>query len=237
MIDMLHDNISFEWRWNHWPLSGNAGIAKVLVVVSTLPMDSDGFADHDAEPPASSKLSVTITLSTDDKSRRRNETAQDQAMSDDILPQVDHATIMVTKKNGSKLDEHLWFNIFLLSKALASRSPQIKTLQIIAQESEVLVDTWTTSVQDTPKSVATKEFFPSPYESLAGLPLRAGMVHGTPTPKGHPRVLDSTTRKNLNLRPAHVRMDSCMGLVVKRREWVYSSMEDETFFSDIAHVE
>jgi hypothetical protein len=230
MIDMLHDNVSFEWRWNYWPLSGNAGISKVLVEEPTSPMESDGWSKHKAQALDSNTLSILITLSTDDKSGRRNENARDQALHDDILPYVDHVTIMVAKMNGSTLDGYLWFNIFLLSKALASRSPHLTTLRIVAQESQVAFDTWTMDAKDAPKSAASKKFFPSPYESLAGLPLCVGPVQSARTPKGYPWVQDSTLGNSLNLkRPTHTRMDSSMGssLVVKRSEWVYSSVRND----------
>jgi hypothetical protein len=240
MIDMLHDNISFDWRWNHWPLSGNAGITKVFVEGPTLSIESVGWSGNDWRSSGPTNLSISVTLSTDDGSRRRKETAQDRALQDEFLPHITYATVVVAKENGGNLDHHLWFNIFLLSKALASRSSQLKTLKVIAQEAKVVFDICAVNTQDIPQTGTRKEFFSSPYGSLAGLSLQDGAVQGARASKGYSCIQDSTTCKHLNVqRPAHVRIDSCVGssIVVKRSEWVYSSAENETPLQGAAHVE
>lgn len=236
---MLHNNINFEWRWNHWPLIGNAGIAKVSVgdtkspeATACLSSDSEHF-----QPP--NKLSILITLSTDDKSRRRNETTKDQAFQDEILPHLNHATIAVAKRNGGKLDNHLWFNIFLLTKALASRSPLLMSLRIVAQESEIVFDAWVADSRGISSLGAAKQFFPSPYESLAGLPLCEGAVQCSQPTKEQFCAQRIETRKTLTMqRPTHHRIDSSMAssVVVKRAEWVYSRLETELHLRDVAHI-
>jgi hypothetical protein len=213
---MQHHKISSEWRWNHWPLSGNDGIAKIfldetspLVADNNWPNDIVGFESL-------SDLTITIELSIGDKSQRRNESVQDQALNDQILPYVSHATVVFVRKNGEKLGEHMWFNIFLLSKALASRSPNLTTLTIVAQGSKNVSDGWSISS----KSAAPIDFFPSPYMSLAGLPLRSCPGHD----EEHSHSV--TMGDNLGVeRPPHVRMDSGMGvrIVVRKAIWVYAN--------------
>lgn len=165
---MLHDKISSEWRWNHWPLAGNDGISKVLLDSSPLSMLSSLRWDGDINSSCSDKLSIIIELSVKDIRRRRVETAQDQAVNDQILPHVVHATVLVSSKDSNKFDNHLWFNIFLLNKALASRSPHLTTLKIIAHGSADVTSDW----NEAPELTKDIDHLPSPYASLAGLPLR-----------------------------------------------------------------
>jgi hypothetical protein len=213
---MQHHKISSEWRWNHWPLSGNDGIAKIfLEEASPLVADNDWHNDI-VGFESLSDLTITIELLIGDKSQRRNESAKDQALNDQILPYVSHATVVFVRKNGEKLGEHLWFNIFLLSKALASRSPNLTTLTIVAQASKNVTDGWSISS----KSAAPIDFFPSPYMSLAGLPLRS--CPGQDEDHSH----YATMGDNLGVeRPPHVRMDSGMGVrrVVRKAIWVYAN--------------
>jgi hypothetical protein len=213
---MQHHKFSSEWRWNHWPLSGNDGIAKIrLEDASPLVADNDWHNDI-VGLESLSDLTITIELSIEDNSQRRNESAQDQALNDQILPYVSHATVVFVRKNGEKLSEHLWFNIFLLSKALASRSPNLTTLTIVAQASNNVSDGWST----LSKSAAPMDFFPSPYISLAGLPLRN--YPGQDEEHSH----SATMGDNLGVeRSPHVRMDSSMGvrIVVRKAIWVYAN--------------
>jgi hypothetical protein len=229
MINMLHTNINFEWRWNHWPLSGDARIAKILVD-ELLPLtEYDHGFRFSVDVSDSSKLSILITLSTDDKYRRRTETSQDLVLRDKILPLVNHATVLVAKKNGTKLDEHLWFNIFLLGKALASLSPHLTTFRVIAQESETMFDAWATDSQDTRDLSTAHKFFPTLYVSLCGLPLRKGATQCSQLRGHYSHTQAADLRDNMNLqRPAHVRIDlsMCSNIVVKNSEWVYSSAEN-----------
>jgi hypothetical protein len=222
MINMVCENINFEWRWNHWPLSGNVGIAKVIVEEHFPPTENDHGLELGVEVPDSSKLSILIRLSTDDNSRRRTDSSQESALHDKILPQVDHVTVIIAMKNGSKLDEHLWFNIFLLSKALASRSPHLTTLRVVAQESEVVFDACAADTKGTRESSTTHEFFPTPYESLVELPLRKGATQCAQLRQTADRRNNMTVQK-----PAHARIDSSMrsNMAMKESEWVYSSVD------------
>jgi hypothetical protein len=134
--------ISSEWRWNHWPLAGNDGISKFSVDASSYLALSLSRPDDEVHPNSFNYLTITIQLSINDTSMRRTGTTRDQTVNDQIFFRNIHATILVSSKHSSKLEDHLWFNIFLLSKALASRSLHLTTLEIIAQGSADIINDW-----------------------------------------------------------------------------------------------
>ena len=208
--------MSSEWRWNHWPLAGNDGISKVRL--DTSPPLTLGPSRQYGNM-SSDKLAIIMELSVNDTSKRRMETAQDQAVNDQVLPHAVHATILVPSKDGSKFDDHLWFNIFLLSKALASRSPYLTTFKILAQGSADVTSDW----NETPGSTKRVEHLPSPYASLAGLPLRRRSrlrwSGGECTGRQQCRSAD---------RLAHNRKDSTTGELhkfVRQGVWTYTSVD------------
>jgi hypothetical protein len=79
-------------------------------------------------------LSIIINLSVNSAMNYSQANADEKRVTDQLLPLVSRATIAVGNDATGELDEHLWFNIFLLSKALASRAPRLTTIKVTATE-------------------------------------------------------------------------------------------------------
>jgi hypothetical protein len=171
----LSHEINAEWRWNHWPLSGNAAVSKICVPDAPSPnalMVSREWCDDYLKSACFHDLSITVNISVHSATNYSQAYADEKRVADQLLPRVSRATIVVGNDATGKLDEHLWFNIFLLSKALASRAPRLTTIKVVATE---LVNRPLDCVEQNQMCSELgdrQEFFPSPYESLVGLPLR-----------------------------------------------------------------
>jgi hypothetical protein len=105
-------------------------------------------------------LSIIINLSVNSATNYSQANANEKKVTDQLLRLVSGATIVVGNDATGKLDEHLWFNIFLLSKVTAT---EIANRPIDRIEQNEICS----------KFCNREEFFLSPYESLVGLPLRA----------------------------------------------------------------
>jgi hypothetical protein len=118
-------------------------------------------------------LSIIINLSVNSATNYSQANANEKKVTDQLLRLVSGATIVVGNDATGKLDEHLWFNIFLLSKALASRAPRLTTIKVTATEIANRPIDRIEQNEICSKFCNREEFFLSPYESLVGLPLRA----------------------------------------------------------------
>jgi hypothetical protein len=119
------------------------------------------------------KLSIIINLTGSCRAGRSQENDTEKGVNEQLLPLVSCAPIVVGNDAAGELGSHLWFNIFLFSKALASRAPLLTTIRVVATEVAYRpID----CIEQNPICSdlgSCQDFFPSPYESLAGLLLCA----------------------------------------------------------------
>jgi hypothetical protein len=74
----------------------------------------------------------------------------------------------------------LWFNVFVLSKELAVRSPHLEIIKVVAHECGQLSNYTMQFASTTSNPMDTHPFFECPYDHLAELPLRKHeQVHQT----------------------------------------------------------
>ncbi|KAF1917509.1 hypothetical protein BDU57DRAFT_537180 [Ampelomyces quisqualis] len=140
-IENPHGNLSHEIRirrrWNHWPLSGNAGIATIILEntpYTSVLLSYSRLRDEYLEAEHFRNLHLTIALSLDGNARDTTEDVSDQRINDQILPRIKSVTVLLTKKGSGKIYDHLWFNVFILSKMLATRSPNLEMIKVVAHE-------------------------------------------------------------------------------------------------------
>lgn len=180
ILSYLTHEVESRWRWNYWPLGGNAAIATIhLQAVPSLNvmLACTRLYEESLASCNMNRLSVEIDLALDNRCTYITESARDQAVNGDILPRIVRATIHVAAEARSQsLYDHIWFNISALSKALAAQSPNLTMVRVIAMD---ITDTQDIQNHQT-KVSAGFDFFgassKSPYEELAGLPLHEQAV-------------------------------------------------------------
>jgi hypothetical protein len=169
----LSQEIDFNWRWNHWPLSGNEGISKVCLkdapMLSVL-LTSHRLYDEYLESEHFKNTAITIDLAGDSRDHKdtRGITFEDQ-----ILSRITLVNILVDMGRIRISERQRWMNIFLLGRALTIFSPKLATLEIRAQNSEDLLE----GLPKRPQPYAMLDghcgHFKSPCESVAELSLHS----------------------------------------------------------------
>lgn len=137
ILGFLTREVKSKWRWNYWPLSGNAGIATIhLWGIPTLSvmLTCSCLCKESLAVSNTTGLSVIIDLALDNGCTYITENARDQIINEFVLPRIASATINVAAEPRSRqLYDHMWFNISLLSKALAAQSSNLTTIKVIAK--------------------------------------------------------------------------------------------------------
>jgi hypothetical protein len=119
------------------------------------------------------KLSIIINLTGSCGAVRSQENDKEKRVNEQLLPLVSCAPIVVGNDAAGELGSQLWFNIFLFSKALASRAPLLTTIRAVATEVAYRPIDCIEQNQIYSDLGSCQDFFPSPYESLDGLLLCA----------------------------------------------------------------
>lgn len=137
ILSYLTHEVRSKWRWNYWPLGGSAGIATIRVhsmpslnvMLSCTRLYEESLASSNIN-----HLSIVIDLQLDESGTYATGSARDQRMNEFILPRIASATINIAARPGKRLDEHMWFNVDLLSKALAARSTELARIKVVAKD-------------------------------------------------------------------------------------------------------
>jgi hypothetical protein len=167
----LSHEITFNWRWNHWPLAGNEGISKVCLKdaprLSVL-LTSHRLYEEYSESEHFKNTAITIDLAGASRNRKDNRAPK---FEDQFVCRVTRVDIFVDM-GGNKISERQrWMEIFLLGRALVAYSPCLAAVEIRAQNSEELLDGLPKQPQTYTLMDGHCGHFRLPCESVAGLDL------------------------------------------------------------------
>jgi hypothetical protein len=140
ILSYLTHEVKSRWRWNYWPSSGNAGIATIRLQHMpslNVMLSSTRLCEEALVSSNTNRLSVVIDLSLINGCKYITENARDQTINEYMLLRVVSATINVTAEPGDrKLYDHIWFNVSVLGKALAARSPDLALIRFVAKDAK-----------------------------------------------------------------------------------------------------
>ncbi|KAH7063868.1 hypothetical protein BKA63DRAFT_572749 [Paraphoma chrysanthemicola] len=136
IFSYLWHHIEFDWRWNHWPLTGGDGIANVCIEKAPYPsllLTNAQLHDEYAESASHCAPYVTLKVRLGTTGVYHREEGRYHGLMDQILPRISRLRIILyNNRPGNNMTSHFWFEIYLLGQVLRDQARRMDTFELIA---------------------------------------------------------------------------------------------------------